>query len=282
MKDIKIEVKCDFQTSEFCKKEYLRSKYAILLNRKKNGDKYRCKYCAIQDTHFGEKSHYFKNKLIYHDFFINIDSEIKAYLLGIIAGDGSIYRKQVSLVAADKDIETIELFKKYICPEASISFHGNCKVINIISRDLVRDLCKHLKINYGKKSDKISLPDLNEDLMPHFIRGLVDTDGCIDNPYTTKKNTVRCFYSSTSKLILTQIKNKFNDLNINSCLNGIKLTFCGKFGLSFLNYIYKDATFALSRKKAFYDIWKTWKPKMGTCIRPSKMAIKIILKQFLD
>ena len=106
-----INAVCDFQKSPFCKKEYQIERYSVARNKRKNNGKYRCKMCAIQDTHLGEKSHYFKNFKINHNFFNEIDSEIKAYLLGVIAGDGSVGVKHVELVANTTDIETLYLFK---------------------------------------------------------------------------------------------------------------------------------------------------------------------------
>ncbi len=88
----KIKAICNWQISEFCQKEYEITKYSLKNNIINNG-KYRCKYCAIAETHNGSKSHYFKYSLINHNFFNEVNTEIKAYLLGLIAGDGHIGKK---------------------------------------------------------------------------------------------------------------------------------------------------------------------------------------------
>jgi len=274
----KINVVCDYKTSPLCKETYSIGKYRVNYNRNKNNGKYRCKYCAINDTHLGHKSHFYKNIEINHDFFNNIDCEIKAYLLGVIAGDGSISTKQIEIVAANKDIETILLFQQYVAPGAKIykPKNSNCSRIKIQSKNIVSDLCRHLKINTGKKSDKIIVPDILDTLFPHFFRGLIDTDGCIDNPYKAK--TIRCFYSSTSRKILEEISFKMNNIDIFPYINGIKLNFVGRNALKVLNYLYKDASFALSRKKEYAEIWRTWKPYEGTIINPSKRKKRKIRK----
>lgn len=282
----KIKITCEWQTSSFCKKNYEITSYNITLNKRRNNGKYRCKYCGINETHLGEKSHYHKYK-VNHDFFKEIDSEVKAYLLGIIAGDGHVSKngKAVGICANLKDTETLELFLKEVMPEGKILHKsGNCKHVLVNSKELAVDICKYLKINPGKKSDKITLPDLSEDNIKHFIRGLIDTDGCIDNPFTTKVNTPRCYYSSTSKLILSQIKNYFEEKGLSCYISGIKLNFVGKNAKAFMNFIYNDgkAEYSLSRKKAFYDIWKTWKPFEGTSIRPSKKKLKRLEKERLE
>jgi len=283
----KLDIICDFQISEFCKINYKICKGNIRINKKNNNGKYRCKYCAIFDTHEGVKSHYYKKsntntKNISNkndNFFTNIDSEIKAYMLGVIAGDGSISKdKSVSVVAHYSDVETIYLFKDNISNQSKISKDGNCKKIHITSKQLASDILRHLKIKSGKKSDKIVLPDLDDNLMIHFIRGLVDTDGCIENPFTSKYSP-RFFYSSTSKKILEQIKLFFKKFNINPFITGIKLTFSGRDAVAGMNLLYKDSEIFLRRKHAFYKIWSTWEPKKGTCVKPSKFVLKSKIKE---
>lgn len=278
--ELKIEVECDFKLSKLCKKTYTVGKYRINYNRLKNNGKYRCKFCAIEFTHSGSKSHYYKYYKIDHDFFENINSEIKSYLMGVIAGDGSITANQIGIVANSKDLETLELFQKLIAIDVPIKNkkESNCKSIVFTSKKNVDNLCSHLHINPGKKSDKISLPKLNDNLMSHFIRGLMDTDGCIDNPHTSKSSP-RCFYSSTSKLILNEIKELMASKNINSYISGIKLFFVGKNAIMFLNYIYANSHFSLSRKRDFFLIWNTWVPYNGTSVNPSKRFIKRISKK---
>lgn len=61
--------------------------------------------------------------------------------------------------------------------------------------------------------------------------------------------------------------------NINSYKSGIKLYFVGKNAIGFLNFIYDKHSVCLSRKKAFYDIWKTWKSYEGTHMYPSKRKL---------
>jgi LAGLIDADG-like domain len=280
--DSKIEVICDWQISPYCKVKYLIGQKKEKCNRKNNNGKYRCKYCAIEETHYGEKSHFYKYT-INHNFFNTIDCELKAYMLGVIAGDGSITDKSLIIVSNEKDVSTLALFQKYLCPEIIIRQQGksNCKRIQFTSRSLSQDLCRWLKIKPGKKSNIISLPDIDSTLMPSFIRGLMDTDGNITNPLTCKTVSPRCFYSSTSKVIIEQIKHFLLKQKILSWITYskdsnpvLKLNFTGHNALNFMHLIYDKASFFLPRKKEFYDIWKTWVPYDGISIRPSKRKLK--------
>lgn len=267
-----IEVKCDFQVSEFCKKDCIVGKYGYSRNVKINDGKYRCKYCAIFETHEGSKSHYFKYKKD-DEFFDKIDTELKAYLLGIIAGDGHVTRKEVSVVAHKIDINTLMLFNNVVNGINILSKGENCLQVNITSKKIASDVRKHLKIKAGKKSNLITLPDLPDNLMWHFIRGLVDTDGCVDNPFTSKYSP-RCYYSSTSTVILNEVLMFCKNKNINGYLTGIKVCFVARAAHAFMDKIYSNASFYLPRKHAFYTVWNTWEPFKGTVIRPSKRELK--------
>jgi len=272
---IKETIICQFQISQFCQKEYTITRSSLRLNKKRNNGKYRCKLCGIFDTHEGSKSHYFKYDQINSSFFENIDNEIKAYLLGVIAGDGTIAdNKRVSLVAAKRDIETLTLFQTYLSPQSPIvNKSDNCCFIGITSKQMAADLHRHLNVYTNKKSDKITIPNISKKLIPHFLRGLMDTDGCIANP-RAKQPQPRCFYSSTSHQILKQVQNYVNQLDIISAIRGIKLEFWGMNAIQFMDIIYKNHNFCLSRKKEYYDIWKTWIPREGTSIRPTKSKLK--------
>jgi len=56
---------------------------------------------------------------IRHDFFKNIDTELHAYLLGLIMSDGSIDNKRATLshTVNEKDKELLNYYK-FICPKA--------------------------------------------------------------------------------------------------------------------------------------------------------------------
>ena len=276
---IKETIICQFQISQFCQKEYTITRSNLRKNKKRNNGKYRCKLCGIFDTHEGSKSHYFKYDQINSSFFENIDNEIKAYLLGVIAGDGSILNnKLVSLVASKQDIETLILFQKNLSLQSPITNKSdNCSWIGITSKQMAADLHRHLNIYTNKKSDKITIPNISKKLIPHFLRGLMDTDGCIANP-RAKQPQPRCFYSSTSVQILQQVQAYANQFGIKSSINGIKLEFGGMNAIKFMDIIYTNHNFCLSRKKEYYDIWKTWIPYEGTSINPTKRKLKRLEK----
>lgn len=255
IKTQKTTVECTAKISNQCRTFYEINISELKKNHKRNNGQYRCLYCGIEATHLND-SKYTINK----DFFKTIDNEIKAYLLGVIAGDGHLSANgYLEVVANKQDIETLKLIKKNISPDNVIRQHGsskNCQKIIICSRVLCEDVSKILDVPLGKKSDKITLPNIEEKLLIHFIRGLMDTDGWIKEIKPSSSGR-RCFYSSTSKKILEQIQNLLHEkFSIKSKIEKIKLVLNGDAAQKFLELLYEEANYFLSRKHDRFINWR--------------------------
>lgn len=271
-------IECDYKSSPKCKNQYKKMYKCILESRANNNGKDLCIYCFNSITKTGKYNYNFKYEKD-ENFFEIIDTELKAYLLGFIAGDGTITKDGVVLEIHKKDIEILNLFKEHICPTQKFFHHSdpikgkNTICFRFNSVKIVKDLLKNLKLKtYGKKCDKIQLPDLPDDFQWHFIRGLFDSDGTITSPFTK----VTCPISSICSVSDKMRKNikKFCDKNNVIYQNGksnFSVVFSGRNCLNFLNCIYNNATFFLRRKYDFYQIWKTWVPGKGTCIKGRKI-----------
>lgn len=193
-------------------------------------------------------------------FFRVIDTEEKAYFLGLIAADGSIeadsQRVKISLQARDRDI----LDKLLAALDADFKVkiadhHGfpQCKV-ELNSRVLKEDLMS--KGLYPNKS--LTMPGevmrhVPDSLVRHFLRGFFDGDG---NVFLGGR------YKSGTKYSVTVIGTKaFLDASFcrhfpsNSPLKKYKTCDMWYWRLSsipqvfgFLKYIYESATVYLDRK----------------------------------
>lgn len=247
----KLKSRKALSTCASCKREININVYELNKNLKINKD-FICKSCKIHINRI-DKSKY----IIDFDFFKKIDSEESSYLLGIIAGDGGIRNNEITITAHKDDIETLHLFNKFVTKNKIQNHHTskNCLKLNIYSKKIQQDVCNALKVKPGKKSDKIRLPQLPIDLQWHFIRGLMDSDGCISKNKGTSKKYKRCFYSSTSNLILKDISDFASEFDIKSHINGIKLTFNCNNAIMFLTHIYKNSNFKLSRKFNRFTSW---------------------------
>jgi len=115
-----------------------------------------------------------------------------AELVGILIGDGYIYRKnhkyQIGFVGSPKtDREYFEKIKKLIFDEwnkeSKIILRQNGLRIVINSKEISNFLINNLGLPYGKgKCEKVTIPPRiinNWDLVKYSIRGIMDTDGTI-------------------------------------------------------------------------------------------------------
>lgn len=276
--DERVLVECDFKISPKCKGQYLKLYKNILRTRSYTNGKDRCISCFNTSTKTGKDNFnhkYDKNE----NYFENIDTELKAYMLGFIAGDGCVKKDGLNLENHIKDIEVLQLFKTHISPDTPFHKHhdpvrgANTICLKIHSRKMVKDLLKWLKLDtYGKKSDKIQLPDLPDNLLWAFVRGLFDSDGSIRNPNGNKTTPVATICSTSIKMQHDLI-NLCDKVYIKYIYNPKypSVTFSGKYCLLFLNKIYENANYFLSRKYDFWKIWTTWIPNMGTSIKPRKV-----------
>jgi hypothetical protein len=205
----------------------------------------------------GSKNRYLLNA----NYFEKIDSEEKAYWLGFLFADGSVYvGKQgykLTVRLATKDRGVIESLFKALEADNPIKNEKQykkgkqykkrfylCSVGVISSKKLVCDLCSHGCI--PNKSFKLKFPQLLPGLEPHFIRGYFDGDGCIcRNIWCVLGN--RPFLKRVQKALMTIGLNK---TKIMATGRIFRLSYNGRYVIAKLtSYLYKDATICLNRKK---------------------------------
>lgn len=121
-------------------------------------------------------------------YFSNIDSEDKAYFLGLLMSDGAILKGshtseyiRVSLHISQDDIDILVKFKECIGSSHTI-FVGerfNDCALRFVSRQMVSDLFKYGITPLKTGSEKIIFDNIPVDLHRHVFRGLIDGDGWI-------------------------------------------------------------------------------------------------------
>ncbi|MCZ2224542.1 MAG: hypothetical protein LC122_13035 [Chitinophagales bacterium] len=198
------------------------------------------------------------------DYFEKIDTEEKAYFLGFLYSDGHIHSNDntVTITLKDNDVEILKKFSNIIYgfeklyeqkrklkdgTEAryiSLSFQGEK-----IHSDLIKLGCTPVK------SHTITFPTfLADNLYRHFIRGVLDGDGCIYTP--SKPGLNPCVDITSNEFFLKGLSEHVkNTINVICGIYGRKdkkskgLQITGKFKIKkFLDYIYKDSTIYLQRK----------------------------------
>jgi hypothetical protein len=218
----------------------------------------------------------------YNNEFEVIDTEEKAYFLGFMYADGclsAIERKnstyikyQVQMSLADEDIIK-KLHSIFPFFNLQIFDFGKYKstwskqfALRKANRKLFDDLTSQgIPQRKSQSSSILNIPNIDNSLISHFIRGFFDGDGSISIS-AKRPNLRRVEICSASKSFLFQIKNIIESNNINcpifrrknnnpsalyvlEWINIQDVTNLGKF-------LYKDCTIYLNRKKEKFDTLK--------------------------
>lgn len=202
------------------------------------------------------------------DYFSNIDTERKAYILGFMAADGYVdERNYIVVQLVEEDLSLLEAIAKeieftgeirYIPPQANRFSTKGCYRLAFSSAAMARDL-HSLGLRRGKSKCLESLPQVEESLVRHMIRGYFDGDGSIT---VTKHTTQKYAPSPTLSIIATvSVLEEIRSHMVDNCgMTGgyIKdsrteemkyLEVRGnKNALKIYHYLYDNATIYLDRK----------------------------------
>lgn len=190
-------------------------------------------------------------------YFKSIDTEDKAYFLGLMYADGSVSKNAFYLKLKDEDI--IQEFKKYLKAETNIKIINNQYSLTICRQSMCNDL-----INQGcyiNKTASIRFPSLDKKLMRHFIRGFYDGDGSLILNANRSHNCLN--FTSGSLEFLQQLQDNLKDISITN--GGISkeknyevwhLRYGGKQVHIILDWLYNSSNLYLKRKYNKYLLSK--------------------------
>lgn len=207
-------------------------------------------------------------------FFQNIDTEEKAYFLGLMIADGNVFKDNtgrqasISITLDLKDEYILQKFKKVLNTNTNIGKDGRgCGQIAVRSNIMAQDLQKYGVV--PRKSNITYLPSIsNENMMNHLIRGIFDGDGSIiarPNPNDIDQNN-RYLHSISfcgthqlmediskfcEKVLFLKIIPKVYDYKDRQ-LSEIKIQNIEDIK-TFGDWLYKDATIYLTRKRDIYN-----------------------------
>lgn len=215
-----------------------------------------------------------KHKLINENYFNIIDTEEKAYILGLLYADGNINNNGFEIALMEDDTEILEKIsmvfynkiilghrdgKKY--SENSNYFSKPQSRLMVASHIIKNDLIKHGCME--RKTFKIRFPELiNENVYCGFIRGYFDGDGCICIPTKHPQNVVVTITSNTSFCdgLAEYVRNTVG-VNMKSCLRYKDVSMTRLTGsnqvIKFMNWLYTDSTIHLARKYNKYQNFLT-------------------------
>jgi hypothetical protein len=203
------------------------------------------------------------------DYFKEINTEEKAYFLGFLYADGTIFdgggansRYEIRLMLHTQDRDILERFSRAIYLGKDKTEENEFIDDNGVFRSYPRvkiyskRMMNHL-IGWGctpRKSFSIRMPTfLSDDLLHHFIRGYFDGDGCIciTNPDHPRVDfSSNCIFIGELIAILTKNGMRCNKPGVNSenPLSGNVQMSSIDSVLKCYHYLYDDATIFMQRK----------------------------------
>lgn len=205
-----------------------------------------------------------------NDYFKNIDTENKAYILGFISADGYLSTKDgnkyLSIELQKRDKKILQFIKKEIQYSGKIAttYHNNkeyCR-LKIYGEELVNNIIDKGLDN--QKTYNLEFPSsIPPHLIRHYIRGLFDGDGCVYIGKQKRKNGTlkdkRMITLISTKMmndfICSYIKNKFDiqfrvSYSVTQKNTKMSTLYLEKYNniKIFLDYLYDDSNIHLERK----------------------------------
>lgn len=195
-------------------------------------------------------------------YFDVIDCQEKAYWLGFFAADGynHVSKGCIEFRLHKQDKEILEKFKSCIGANNPIGLYKQtyCN-LTIYSQHLCDKLSEY-ELSQAK-TYTLQIPELDDVLMRHFIRGYFDGDGCFS---VIKRNDRKNPNSKTYQFNITGMENPLRKIqkhlikNVGVADNGLKhrkstiaitIHYSGRNVCKrILDYLYQDATIYLQRK----------------------------------
>ena len=208
-------------------------------------------------------------------FFKNIDSEEKAYFLGLLISDGNVFKDgtgrqaSISITLDLNDEYILQKFKEVLNVNTSISKDGRgCCQIAIRSNLMADDLKQYGVV--PRKSYITYLQKINDIYMYHLIRWILDGDGSILAKPSPKQDGHNRYLHSISfcgshQLMEDIAKYLYNNLQLKQPIQVYDYQDKNLSDIHIQNYedmekvgdwLYKDATIYLVRKNNIYNSFK--------------------------
>jgi hypothetical protein len=207
-----------------------------------------------------------RSKSLNENYFDNIDTPNKAYILGWVMSDGYVSKNK--LVFGLKDLEILEFIKSEMESGHKISeiFKYDKRTNKTYQQHMLQICSKKISESLNKlgirqaKSFTVDLPKIDKILYPHLIRGLFDGDGYVGEGKNSAGDLFPRFSLILSEKLYNSLTPIFNDLNIElkkpdivAEKNGdliLKLRIYRKKKLRcFFNYIYGDGNVTKLNRK---------------------------------
>lgn len=221
---------------------------------------------------FGIDTSYYQprrvNRNINKDFFEVIDTEEKAYILGLLMADGCVrYRREgqcyLTLELIDKEI--VERVQKELNSDSKIyeshrkrdyiKNENSTYTFSVTDEKLCNDLAKYGIIPMKTKKTDWLTQDIPYDLRKHYLRGLFDGDGsigCYNNRWSiTLVNNHPEFLKEVGSWIEDLLG--FKCPTISKTSTSYRIGYTGKKAKKLMKTLYRDNNIHIDRKQKLAD-----------------------------
>lgn len=193
-----------------------------------------------------------KTAITNHTAFDILDNEAALYHMGFIYADGSLNKNQLKVGLSLRDLEQLKRIASFLGSQKDIRIRDNSCHIEFTSKHMADRLVELGMVSRRSHFDRLRV-NIPVGLEHHFIRGYIDGDGCISNRekviilgqadiLTWIKECLVKYANASDKVMPYQRKGI------------LEISWGGGFQFArVVDYIYKDATIYLERKKEVAD-----------------------------
>lgn len=198
------------------------------------------------------------------DYFAAIDTHTKAYVFGLIAADGNVSKDSFTLALQERDKALVEAVASEIGFTGPLGYRkpGRATWQGMwVLRVHDQEFCSHLRAIgiVERKTSQLQFPLLPLNLVPSFILGVLDGDGCVYIPKTGTRGYKVGF--SGAHDMLAGIANVLRDnIGVKGDLRpgtgrGWALNYSATSGLSVAAWLYgkSRSSICMKRKRAKVD-----------------------------
>lgn len=190
----------------------------------------------------------------------------KSWILGLIYGDGSLSSKGYRIEITSGDDDIVRKVNRQFGGNLYIACRPTYKVVQINSKRIWMELNTNFNLIPNKANQGLIFPSFSEDKnIPHFVRGLLDSDGSWYLDTRSKRPLLKFSYVSKDEKFVSELRrhivnyvqvsrNRQGRPNGN---NAYEITFSNKDAIAIGHWIY-NASVEANRGHRKYAIWKSF------------------------
>lgn len=199
----------------------------------------------------------FQKEYFYDRETVEKNNTFKYYLIGLLAADGNVHNKRVTLSQSHDHGKKLLKFVLNNLKSNHKLYHN--KKTNSYSFTIFDEWLVNYLQEYNiteNKTYKYQLPNIDMNYLPYFLQGYIEGDGSIgiyDNGNGVK---YLCLNFVGTKDFIDKISNlvkiKHNITHIKRCENLYEIRFNGKFAVEFCKFVYEDIIVETNKVNTFY------------------------------